>query len=67
MPDEEGFEEPVPEAGDLSLASYFSSGRGPKSSRYVDDFGDDWEHDVELKGIVVLPETHERRRRSWPD
>lgn len=52
-------DERVPVAGKVKLRSYF-----PKSAMrcfYRYDFGDDWEHSVELKQTVDLPERFERR------
>jgi len=46
-PDDSGFaEQPVPDAAEVSLASFFSGRTRKKSCLYVYDFGDDWQHDV---------------------
>ncbi len=49
----------APEAGEIELGQYFSA----KDERcfYVYDFGDNWQHVVELKSILKLPETFTRR------
>jgi len=49
----------VPVAGDIELQQYFSE-QGDKCF-YIYDFGDYWEHLVELKGIVELPEKFVRQ------
>lgn len=49
----------VPTADKVTLASSFNK-RG-KKLRYVYDFGDNWEHDVEFIGSVESPEEFERR------
>lgn len=53
-------EKPVPDAARVKVASYFGEG---KLSRcyYLYDFGDDWWHEVILRGTQVLPETFRRR------
>jgi len=44
----------VPEANNIELRHYFSA----KNQRcfYVYDFGDNWQHSVELKGVVDMPQ-----------
>lgn len=57
-------ERPVPDAKKVRLKDYFWSGRGlmpPQWYEYVYDFGDDWVHEVKLRGEVSLPETFKRR------
>ncbi len=49
----------VPVADDIELQQYFSQ-QGDKCF-YIYDFGDYWEHLVELKGIVELPEKFVRQ------
>lgn len=51
-------EEDAPNADDIDLQEYF-----PKHSKcfYIYDFGDYWEHLVELKQVVELPEKFVRR------
>ena len=61
-PAEQGFweeDEDLPGAETVKLNSYFIKKRD--KSLYTYDFGDDWEHVVELKEIVELPEQFTRR------
>jgi len=57
----------VPPADEVPLSSYFKSKR---KCQYQYDFGDCWNHIVELKGKVELPEKFRRRLldglRSFP-
>jgi len=52
-------EDNVPAASDVELQQYLSQ-QGDKCF-YIYDFGDYWEHLVELKGVVELPEKFNRR------
>jgi len=52
-------DEEVPTVGKLKLAAFFT--RKGKKCRYVYDFGDSWEHAVEFRGMVELPEKFRRR------
>ncbi len=57
IPDEEG-DEPDPDADHTALTSYF-----PDSEQciYLYDFGDGWEHNVELRQSVEKSESFQRR------
>ena len=52
-------EEDVPIADDIEVSSVFTG--ETKKCFYVYDFGDYWEHLIELKDMVELPETFVRR------
>ena len=52
-------DERVPVASKVKLRSYFPESATRCFYRY--DFGDDWQHVVELKQVVDLPERFERR------
>jgi len=58
----------TPLAGDVLLVAWFA--RKAERCVYVYDFGDYWEHLVELKGVVELPEKFVRRltggERAFP-
>jgi hypothetical protein len=48
---------PTPDARKIKLSSFFGIEKDRhKLCKYLYDFGDSWEHDVELRGIVELPE-----------
>ena len=57
-PDEYGWGDPDPDAGKISAAAYLKR-RGKVAYEY--DFGDSWEHDVELKQVVTLEDRFMRR------
>src|SRR3989338_5928574 len=69
IPDEDGLGDPVPDARKVKLVAYCGSS-GPARCVYLYDFGDGWEHDVHLRGVVALPETFRRRlldgQRAFP-
>lgn len=62
------FGDPVPPAKKVKLVSYLQKKRD--RCLYVYDFGDNWEHLVELKAVQELPEKFRRRlvggERSFP-
>ncbi len=62
LPDAEGFEDdpPVPDSMKVKLSSYFGEGK-EHTCFYLYDFGDDWWHEVRLKGTRTLPEKFHRR------
>jgi len=68
LADDEGWGEDVPDARKVKLASRFRS-EGDRCL-YLYDFGDGWEHDVELVRVITLPETFTRRlldgKRAFP-
>jgi len=49
----------IPKAGKARLSSCLK--RPGMKCLYVYDFGDSWEHEVELRGLVDLPETFRQR------
>ena len=49
----------APEADDIELGHYFSAKNG--RCFYVYDFGDNWQHLVEVKEVAKLPEEFTRR------
>lgn len=57
---DEYIEKPVPNSARVRLASYFAEGKLTRCY-YHYDFGDDWWHDVVLRGTQELPETFKRR------
>jgi hypothetical protein len=52
-------DEDTPTVDEVTLASLFTR-KGTKC-QYVYDFGDNWQHAVELKGLVELPDKFERQ------
>ncbi len=60
LPDDEGFDEPDPDAAFIKLSSFFQPD-AVETCAYEYDFGDSWEHSVVLKGTVDLEESFERR------
>ena len=56
LPDDE-YGEPDPDAKKVKLDSYFTDAN---TCVYEYDFGDSWEHDVGIKGIVERPENFGR-------
>jgi hypothetical protein len=52
-------DEGSPTVDEVDLAFFFKK-KGTKC-QYVYDFGDNWQHAVELKGVVELPDTFGRR------
>lgn len=67
LPDDEA-DEPIPDGRRIKVRNYFL--RPGDRCLYRYDFGDDWEHEVQLRNIVVLPETFRRRliggERAFP-
>jgi hypothetical protein len=59
IPAEETWEEPTPDARKVRLSSFFT--RANKKCTYTYDFGDDWEHTVQLKRIIESDEQFKRR------
>jgi hypothetical protein len=58
VPDEVGWGDPPPDAAKVRAAVHL---RKRWSAAYEYDFGDSWEHTVEVKEIVTLPERFTRR------
>jgi hypothetical protein len=56
---EDSEDEDTPTAEEVTLASFFKR-KGAKCL-YVYDFGDNWEHAIELRGIMEAPDQFERR------
>jgi hypothetical protein len=52
-------EEDTPTVDELNLAAFFT--RAGVKCRYVYDFGDNWNHDVQLRKTVELPDKFKRR------
>ena len=62
VPEEEfGDEGETPDARKVKLVSFFGQGEGAKKCLYLYDFGDDWRHQVELKGIEDFDKKFKRR------
>lgn len=59
IPDDE-YGPPAPDARKIKLAAYFAPS-GNRRCFYLYDFGDCWEHEVNLKGIIPSEETFKRR------
>ncbi len=57
----EGLDTPPPAASTLKVSAFFGAPGGRSACLYLYDFGDQWEHDVRLRGIVTAAESFERR------
>lgn len=60
LPHDDGFSDPDPDATRIKLSSFFGPGKADRCV-YEYDFGDSWEHDVVLMGIIELKERFKRR------
>jgi len=60
LPTDEWVDKPTPDAARVKVASYFGEGLLPRCY-YLYDFGDDWWHEVVLRGTVTESEKFTRR------
>jgi len=61
VPEISGSGDPVPDAKKVKLVSYFKDSRAGQQLLYRYDFGDCWDHEVKLHGIVSDKLTFHRR------